>query len=195
MSERYGFRTSFRGFSRQDVLAHIDEMRATYHEETAERDAEIEHLRQELDGVRAKLAEVSSAAEREEQLRSDLQAAEETVAQFKAQNEQLSAQIAQQQAALDASREQELLDELSEARAELQAIRERETTLNAQLAETHRAVAALWQDKEALERKLAAAGNFTDSLQTQLAELKVQMGGTPVAEEKPAEKSMERWLF
>ena len=49
MSERYGFRTSFRGFSRQDVLTHIDGLRATFHEETSERDAEIASLKAQLD--------------------------------------------------------------------------------------------------------------------------------------------------
>ncbi len=195
MSERYGFRTSFRGFSRQDVLTHIDELRATFHEETAERDAEIERLKQQLDEARAKLAEVATAAEREEQLRAERDVAQEAARALTAQNEQLTVELAEAKAAIEASREQELSEALSETRAEVQSYRDRETALNSQLVETHQAVAALWQDKEALERKLAAAGNFADTLQTQVADLKVQLGGAAAVEEKTAEKPMERWLF
>ncbi len=195
MSERHGFRTSFRGFSRQDVLTHIDEMRAVYREEAEERDQEIASLKAQLDEARAQLADVPAAAEREEQMRAELTLAQEAVKALTAQNEQLAASLSKAQEALDCSREQELSEALTESRAEMQSLRERETTLNAQLAETHQAVAALWQDKEVLERKLAAAGNFADSLQAQVAELKVQLGGAVIPEEKPAEKPMERWLF
>lgn len=197
MSEQYGFRTSFRGFSRQDVLAHIDEMRATFHEETVERDAEIESLKAQLDEARAKLAGVATAAEREEQFRAELELSQEAVRALTAQNEQLAAQLAQAKETIDASREQELSEALSETRAEVQSFRDREIALNSQLVETHQAVAALWQDKEALERKLAVAAAFADTLQAQVAELKAQLSGAVAAEEaeRPAEKPMERWLF
>ena len=195
MSERNGFRTSFRGFSRQDVLAHIDEIRATFHEEVAERDEEITSLKAQLDEARAKMAEVATAAEREEQLRAELAVAQEAARALTAQNEQLTAQLATAQETIASSREQELAETLAEVRAEVQSFREQETALNSQLVETHQAVAALWQDKEALERKLAAAGAFADTLQAQLAELRAELGGVPAVEEKSGEKTMERWLF
>lgn len=195
MSERYGFRTSFRGFSRQDVLTHIDELRATFHEETSERDAEIASLKAQLDEARQRLSDAATAEQRETQLRAELETAQEAVRALTAQNEQLAAQLMQAQEAINASREQELSEALSETRAEIQSFRDRETALNSQLVETHQAVAALWQDKEALERKLAAAASFADTLQAQVEELKVQLGGAAAVEEKPTEKPMERWLF
>lgn len=195
MSERYGFRTGFRGFSRQDVLTHIDEMRATFHEELSERDGEIASLKAELDTAREKLALAATAEEREARLLTELETAQEAVRALTAQNERLTAEVAQANERIEASREQELSEALSEMRTEVQSSRERETALNSQLVETHQAVAALWQDKETLERKLAVVANFADALQAQVADLKAQLGGAVVSEEKPTEKQMERWLF
>ena len=182
MSERYGFRTSFRGFSRQDVLTHIDELRATFHREAAEREAEIASLKAQLDETRAKLTAAATAEERETQLRAELDTAQEAVRALTAQNEQVAAQLAQAQQIIAASREQEFSEELSKARIEMQSARDRETALNSQLAETHQTVASLWQDKETLERKLATAAAFADTLQAQVAELKAQLGGAVAAE-------------
>ncbi len=195
MSERYGFRTGFRGFSRQDVLNYIDDIRTTFHEETTARDAEIESLKTQLNDLREKLALASTAEEREAQLRAELETAQEAVRSLTVQTEQLTAQLAQAQATIDSGREQELAESLAEARSTVQTLREREATLTSQLAETHQAVAALWQEKEQLEHGLTAAAAFADSVQAQAADLKAQLGGAAVPDEKPAEKSMERWLF
>lgn len=195
MSERYGFRTGFRGFSRQDVLNYIDELRTTFHEETTARDEEIESLKTQLNELRAKLASVATAEEREAQLRAELETAQQAVRSLTAQTEQLTAQLEQAQAVIDSGREQELAESLAESRSTVQALREREAELTSQLAEAHRAIAALWQEKEQLEHGLTAAAAFADSVQAQAADVKAQLGGTAAPEEKTSEKPMERWLF
>ena len=196
MGERYGFRTSFRGFSRQDVLNYIDELRLTLHEEQEGRRSETEALRAQLEEAQAQLADAPQAAQREEALRTELVAAQDTVSALREQVEALTAELKTAQAAVSAEREKQLTDALTDAHAEVQALRERENELVAQLAETHQAVAKLWQEKEAVDRKLAAALDYADRQQLAALELKQQLGGeTPSVEEQGSSKPMERWLF
>lgn len=197
MGERYGFRTSFRGFSREDVLAYIDELRLTLHREQEERRSETEALREQLAQAETQVAGApSQAADHEEALRAELEASQETVIALREQTAALTEELRAAQAAASAEREKELADALAEARAEVQALRERENELNAQLAETHQAVAQLWQEKEAADRKLSLALEFADRQQAAALEFKQQFGGeTPSREETSSHKPMERWLF
>ena len=196
MGERYGFRTSFRGFSREDVLAYIDELRLTLHEEQEGRRGEIEALREQLAQAEALLGDAPQAAEREAALRAEVEASQETVIALREQVAALTEELRAAQAAVCAEREKELADALAEAHAEAQALRERENELNAQLAETHQAVARLWQEKEAADRKLSLALEFADRQQAAVLEFKQQFGGeTPSDEASSSRKPMERWLF
>lgn len=196
MGERYGFKTSFRGFSRQDVLNYIDELRLTLHEEQEEHREETEALRAELAEAQKLLADAPQAAQREEELRAALDDANATIGALRQQAETLTADLKAAEEQINSGREQELNDAIAELRTEVQLLRERETALNAQLAETHQAVATLWQEKEAAERKLTAALEYADRQQQAALEFKQQLGSEVApAEESAAGKPMERWLF
>ena len=196
MGEQHGFKTSFRGFSRQDVLTYIDNLRMTMHNEQEELRAECDSLRTQLEEAQAQLADVPRAAEREAALTQELADAQETINALRQQVETLGTQLKEAEAAIHPEREQELTDALAEARAEVQALRDHETELNAQLAETHQAVAALWQEKESAERKVTAALSYADRQQQSALEFKQQLGEENSApEEKPSGQRMERWLF
>ncbi len=196
MGEQYGFKTSFRGFSRQDVLDYIDELRLTLHEEQEEHRQETEALLAQLEEAQRQLADEPQAAQREEELRAALDDANTTVGALRQQVETLTTDLKKTEERINSSREQELNDALAELRAEVQSLRERETALNAQLAETHQALASLWQEKEAAERKLTAALEYADRQQQAALEFKQQLSGEAAPVEGSAVgKPMERWLF
>jgi len=196
MGEQYGFKTEFRGFARADVLKYIDELRLQLQTKQEDRRAETEALRAELAETKAQLADVPQAAIREEELRAALAEAEAGAEALRAQIASLGEELEAARAAYDPDREQELVDSLSEVRGEVRALRERESELTAQLAETHRAVAKLWQEKEAAERKVTIALTFADELQAHTADLKQRLSGdAPVDGEGGTGKPMERWLF
>ncbi len=195
MREYDGFKTSFRGFAREDVLAYIDDLRAEQQAEQELQRQQVATLTRELEAAQRQLADAPQAAQREEALRAELATAQEAVRSL---TEQLAAQaqeLAQAQAVIAAGREQELSDELAQVRGELQAVREREAEQSTQLAQTHQAVAALWEEKEAFTHKLAAAAAFADRVQAETADLKRELDGGAAADTKPADKPLERWLF
>ena len=188
MSEQHGFRTALSGFSRQDVLQYIDEMRRTFHEEREESEAQMMRLRQELSEAQQALADGAQAVASAEEKAAALAAAEEQV-------QSLTAELAHARAAVDAAREQALSEELAAVRHEVQSAREREVSLTAQLSEMHQAVASLWQEKEALEQRVAAALTLADEMQARAAAFKQQCGGGVVEEPENPGKPMEQWLF
>lgn len=188
MGEQYGFRTALSGFSRQDVLQYIDELRLAFHEEREEREAEMLRLRRELDEAQQALAAVAEATAHAEEQAAALAAAQEQV-------QALTAELADARAAVDAAREQALSDELVTVRQEVQVARERETSLTAQLSEMHQAVASLWQEKEVLEQRVAAALTLADEMQARAAAFKQQCGDSVVEEPENPGKPMEQWLF
>ncbi len=65
MSKQIGFKTSFRGFSRNDVLTYIDQLRVTLQEEQDSHRREVEDLTAQLEALR----------ERESQLVAELEEA------------------------------------------------------------------------------------------------------------------------
>jgi len=194
MSEQQGFRTGFRGFAKEDVLAYIDSMRAAFSEEREQYAEEVAALRAQLEEVTSKLTYLEETEAREAQLRAELQAAADTAQSLAAANAELQNKLVAAEAQIAAHRE--TAETLSQSTEEMRALRERENALNTQLAEAHQAIASLWQEKEALERKAASAADFADALQVRLAEFKQQLGTT--SNESSAvgsEKPMERWLF
>lgn len=196
MNEQQGFRTSFRGFSKEDVLTYIDSLRATLNEEREEHAEEMAAMRSRLEDVEAKLTYLNGAEQREAQLRAEIETTQETVRTLTEQNAALTDQLQAAQKQIAANRETEMAEALSQSAEEMRLLRERENALNTQLAETHKAVAALWQEKEGAERKVAVAADFADALQVRVNEFKQQLGSVSVTEsaEEP-KKSMERWLF
>ena len=195
MGEQYGFKTEFRGFARADVLKYIDELRLELQTEQEQRRAETDSLRAALAEAEAKLADVPQAEKREEELRAALAGAEGTAEALRAQIAKLGEELEAARAAYDPNREEELRSALSETRDEVHALREHESELTAQLAETHQAVAKLWQEKEVAERKLATALTFVDDLQAHALTVKQQLSGETPPEESTSGKPMERWLF
>ena len=196
MSEQYGFKTSFRGFSRQDVLNYIDGLRMTLHTEREEHQAAINALQERVNEAERVLEDAPQAQRREEELRAELAESQDTVTALRQQVERLAEELQAAQAELQSNSREEAEAALAEARAEVQQLRERETLLNGQLAETHQAVAALWQEKDASERKVAVALAFADAQQQAVTEFKQQVSGAmPAAEEATTGKPMERWLF
>ncbi len=196
MGEQYGFKTSFRGFSRQDVLNYIDSLRMTLHEERKEHQAAMDALQERLNEAERVLADAPQAIQREEELRAELAASQDTVTALRQQVERLTEELQAAQNELQSGLREQTEAALAEARAEVQQLRERETVLNAQLAETHQAVAALWQEKDASERKVSVALAFADAQQQAATEFKQQLSGAvPAAEEASSGKPMERWLF
>ena len=196
MGEQYGFKTEFRGFARADVLKYIDELRLQLQTEQEKHRTETESLRAELAKVKAELADVPQAAIREEELRTALAEAETGAEALRAQITALGEELETVRAAYDPAREQELADALAEARGEVRTLRERESELTAQLAETHQAVAKLWQEKETAERKVTLALTFADELQAHTSDLKQRLSGdAPIDGEPASGKPMERWLF
>lgn len=195
MGEQYGFKTEFRGFARADVLKYVDELRLQLQTEQEDRRAETESLRAELAEAKAQLADVPQAAIREEALRAQLAEAETTAEALRAQLASLGEELEAARAAYDPDREEQLRSALSESRDEVRALREHESELTAQLAETHTAVAKLWQEKEAAERKLTVALTFADDLQTSAMTVKQRLSEDTPPEEGTSGKPMERWLF
>ncbi len=197
MSEQQGFRTGFRGFAKEDVLAYIDSLRATFREEREQYESEIIALRRQLDEAVSKLTYLDEAEAREAQLREEIDNALQTVQSLTEENATLQDKLAAAQTQLASSRETEMAEALSQSAEEMRLLRERENALNTQLSETHQAVARLWQEKEALERKVASAADFADALQLRVTELKQQIGSVSAGEGAPvgSEKPMERWLF
>ncbi len=193
MSEQYGFKTAFRGFDRTDVLTYIDKLRLQLHESEEAHAAELQTVRDALAAVEARLAEVAVAEQTAAQRAAQLEEAEQRSAALSVQVAELTERLAA--AEKSAAAGDELQGTLTELRADLKAARESESALTAQLAETHQAVAALWQEKEQLERKVSAAAAYADTSQALAAEFKATLAGTVAAEETPAAKTMERWLF
>lgn len=196
MGEQYGFKTSFRGFSRQDVLNYIDDLRMTLHEERKEHQAAMDAVQERLREADRVLEDAPQAVQREETLRAELAESQDTVRALRQQVEQLTQELNAAKGELQSNLREEIEAALAEARADVQRLRERETELNAQLTETHQAVASVWQEKDAAERKVAVALAFADAQQQAATEFKQQLSGAaPAAEEASSGKPMERWLF
>ena len=197
MSEYQRFRTGFRGFSKDDVLAYIDSMRAEFCEEREQYEGEIAALRRQLEESASKLAYLEEAQAREAALRAEIESAEQKVQTLAAENTALQEKLAAAERKIAENHEAEMAEALSQSAEEMRMLRERETALNAQLAEAHQAIATLWQEKETLERKAASAADFADALQLRTAEFKQQLGSAVLTEENGGEsgKPMERWLF
>ncbi len=63
MSKQIGFKTSFRGFSRNDVLTYIDQLRVTLQEEQDSHRREIEALTAQIDSLRQRESQLVAELE------------------------------------------------------------------------------------------------------------------------------------
>lgn len=61
-----GFKSSFMGFSKQDVLSYIEKLSANYAQELSEKDEEIERLRNKNKELKQKIKELEQIGRNEE---------------------------------------------------------------------------------------------------------------------------------
>lgn len=104
MAERKFFRTTFRGFSKEDVLSHIDTLRAQQQEELNDMQQQVEQARQESAAARAQADAVIALPS--EQL-AELEQLREAVASYKKETAQLRHDLDESNRALAALWEQQ----------------------------------------------------------------------------------------
>lgn len=92
MADRKFFRTTFRGFSKADVLEHIDTLRAQQQEELKEMQGQVAQAQEQCEAARAEAAAVAALPAEQlaelEELRVKVAAYEQEIAQLKAQLEE-----------------------------------------------------------------------------------------------------------
>lgn len=188
MAEQGLFKTAVRGFRKEDVLNYIDELLAAQSTERESWEARLQALTEELTA-----AQVQKAAVEE--------------------NETLKARVEllEQQIATDAEQLSALSLQLETAQAANQAASESESAAAAQLEESQRTIAALREEKAALEEKLSATDALVDRLKAIGTEFCRQVNSvlpedkdtTVITAEEAIEKAafqdaapkMESWLF
>ena len=104
MAERKFFRTTFRGFSKEDVLAHIDTLRAQQQEELQDMQEQVELAKQESAAARAEADAVIALPA--EQL-AELEQLREAVASYEQETAQLKHDLEESNRALAALWEQQ----------------------------------------------------------------------------------------
>ncbi len=104
MAERKFFRTTFRGFSKEDVLAHIDTLRAQQQEELNSMQEQVELAQQESAAARAEADAVIALPA--EQL-AELEQLREAVASYEKETAQLKHDLEESNRALAALWEQQ----------------------------------------------------------------------------------------
>ena len=192
MAEYGMFKTAFRGFCKEDVLAYIDEM-------LADRLLLEQDLQGQIEGLQQQLAE---AKVQQEAVRENERLTEE-VRQLKEQTELLTTQVA------------EVTAQLEQERGEAAAATMRDAELSEQLEQSHQAIATLWEEKEDLLKRVDATAEQMIRLRSlgeefchRITELLPEVAAEPVEEQAPSvteplvvdtpgasAKPMERWLF
>ena len=192
MAEYGMFKTAFRGFCKEDVLAYIDEMLA-----------ERSRLELELQGQIEALHEQLAEAKVQQEAISENERLTEEVKQLKEQTELLTTQVAEVTAQLEQER-----NESAEATM-------RDAELSEQLQQSHQAIATLWEEKAELQKQVDETTETIEQLHAigvdfcrQVAELLPETAtdsvsvSTPVTTEplvvdapNAPQKPMERWLF
>ena len=194
MAEYGMFKTSMRGFRKEDVLAYIDGL-------MKEKSKEAEAADERIAALEAELAEANvnqAAVEENERLMSEVAALREQVSA-------LTAKLEEVQGASDAASA-------------------RDAELSAELEQSHQAITALWEEKAVLQEKLEKAQasfvqlrevgeefcrQVTSLLPAEepmeaMVESVVETVSVEAITEEPlviteepraAEQSMERWLF
>lgn len=164
------FRTSFRGFNKEDVVTFIDKF-------TKEKEAQIEALKEENEQLRTMLAWSAKKPEtpKEEKIVAENVADEivDAIADTPVPDEinAEAAAPAELDAPIDLPVEPQANEAVSQLQAELAAVNERNAQLEAQLAELNDRNGALASEKELLEQRLSELSAQNDARLSEKAAL------------------------
>lgn len=193
MSERYGFRTSFRGFHKQDVLTYVDHLRSEQHDELIVLQDALDRTRKQLQTAIEEQQKVSNQALQEQcdSLNEQIAALTEQVNTVVAENAELKQQV------------EHLTADAESARQESEQQRQRAEELTAQLEQSQQAVLKLWNDQQQYEAFSEHTNTFVGEMRqlgdqiSQTIEAyaqKTTVASTVEGEDIP-QQNMERWLF
>ncbi len=191
MAEYGMFKTAFRGFCKEDVLAYVDAVLAEHSQRESALQEQIEDLQKQL----------AEATVQQEAVRENERLTQE-VEQLKEQTELLTTQVA------------EVTEQLEQERKDAAAVTVRDAELSEQLEQSHQAIAKLWEEKAELQKQVDATAEQMLSLRSlgedfcrrvtellpKTAESKAEQTATvpePLVVDTPkaAVKPMDRWLF
>ena len=191
MAEYGMFKTAFRGFCKEDVLAYVDAVLAEHSQRESALQEQIEDLQKQL----------AEATVQQEAVRENERLTQE-VEQLKEQTELLTTQVA------------EVTEQLEQERKDAAAVTVRDAELSEQLEQSHQAIAKLWEEKAELQKQVDATAEQMLSLRSlgedfcrritellpETAESKAEQAPTvpePLVVDTPssAVKPMDRWLF
>ena len=178
MAERKFFRTTFRGFSKEDVLSHIDTLRAQQQEELKDMQEQVEQAKQESAAARAEADAVIALPS--EQL-AELEQLREAVASYEKETAQLKHDLDESNRALAALWEQQnhlqaYITRADELIADTQAI---SAQLADRLAAYSAPVAETLPDEDVTAEDVSAENEQEDVKDSQ-----------PVAK-----RNMDNWLY
>ncbi len=194
MAEYGMFKTSMRGFRKEDVLAFIDELMTEKTKEAEAFAAQIAKLESELAEAKVQQA----AVEENERLTGEVATLREQVAE-------LTAKLEEVQGASDAAsaRDAELTAELEQSHQAISALWEEKAGLQNRLEKTQAVFSQLREVGEEFCRQVTALLPAEEPVETATESAAEAVPVVAITEEplviteepRPADQSMERWLF